>query len=217
MKQIVRLICSRLFLVTLMIGGGGVTLPSFSVSKEPLSGPQKSAGQKATGQNSGGNLTKGIKPFKMAVLDIDRVIREATASQGIQELVDLRRGALQRDVETFEKELRQKEVTLKELQNKNDPTFEAAKKVFENEVTDVQRRISGRSKILEKVFTDARAAVLEKVMSLVSRMAEENGYTLVIPRNVVMYLEDGYEITDGVLARLNAELPAVEIKIPEGA
>ena len=162
----------------------------------------------------GGDLHASEKPFKLAVLDVDRVIQSSDVTAYIQKTVEERRGELQRDVEGYEKELREKEATLKKLQNKNDPYFEKAKKDFENEVTDVQKRISGRSKILEKAFHDARAQVIQKVMSLVADLAESEAITLVIPKNVVMYQEEGYDITERVLARLNADMPALKIDLP---
>ena len=154
------------------------------------------------------------KPFKLAVLDVDHVIQGSDVTAYIQNTVDQRRADLQRDVEGYEKELRQKEITLKNLQNKNDPSFEKAKKEFENEVTDVQKRISGRSKILEKAFHDARSQVIQKVMALVSALAESESMTLVIPKNVVMYQEEGYDITERILARLNADMPTLKIDLP---
>lgn len=156
------------------------------------------------------------KSFKLAVLDIDRVIGEAAVSTYIQQTVEERRTALQKDVEGYEKELRVQEADLKILQNKRDPNFENAQKTFENKVTDVQKRLSERTKILEKAFHDARSRVIQHIMALVSGLAESDGVTLVIPKNVVMYQEAGYDITDRILERLNKEMPTIDIHFPEG-
>ncbi len=181
-----------------LLCGGGILLPSSSF---------------AVGEFS---KTSGQKPLKLAVLDIDRVIRDAQVTIYIQKNVEERREALQLDVEGYEKELREKEATLKKLQNKNDPSFDKAKKDFENDVTDIQKRISGRSKILEKAFHDARSEVIQKVMALVAELADAEGLTLVIPKNVVMYQDDGYDITDRILARLDSDMPSIDIKLIEG-
>lgn len=170
---------------------------------------------------SGGNVSSAeisptSKPFKLAVLDIDRVIRDAVVTTYIQKTVEERRTALQKDVEGYEKELRSQETLLKNLQNKRDPSFEKAQKVFENKVTDVQKRLSGRTKILEKSFHDARSQVIQQVMALVNELAESEGITLVIPKNVVMYQDDGYDITDRILARLDKDMPKIDIQFPEG-
>ena len=155
-------------------------------------------------------------PLKIVILDIDRVLQVADVTAYIQQTVEMRRAELQKDVEGYEKDLRKKETSLKKLQNQNDPAFELAKKDFENEVTDVQKCISGRSKILEKAFHDARSEVIQKVMALVAELAEAEGMKLVLPKNVVMYQEEGYEITERILARLNSDMPTIAIKLPEG-
>lgn len=168
------------------------------------------------GDVSSAELKSSSKPFKPAVLDIDRVIRDAAVSTYIQETVEERRTALQKDVEGYEKELRAQETALKNLQNKRDPNFENEQKSFENKVTDVQKRLSGRTKILEKSFHEARSKVIRQIMALVNELAEAEGITLVIPKNVVMYQDEGYDITDRILARLDKDMPKIDIQFPEG-
>ncbi len=168
------------------------------------------------GNVNSAELAPSPKPFKLAVLDIDRVIRDAAVNAYIQKTVEERRTALQKDVEGYEKELRAQETALKALQNKRDPSFEKEQKVFENKVTDVQKRLSGRTKILEQAFHDARSRVIQKIMTHVTELAESEGFTLVIPKNVVMYQEESYDITDRILARLDKDMPTIDIQFPEG-
>jgi len=156
------------------------------------------------------------KPFKLAILDIDRVIRDAAVSVYIKKTVEERRSALQKDVEVYEKELRKEAETLKELENKHDPAFQAAQKAFEEKVKDVKKRLRGREKILAKAFHGVRLKVVQHIMSLVADLAESEGITLVLPKNVVMYQEEGYEITNIILERLNKDIPIIEIKLPDG-
>lgn len=166
--------------------------------------------------STGAVSAEAAKPLKLAILDIDHVIQESDVTAYIQKTGEERRGLLQRDVEVYEKELRSQEVALKQLKNKGTPAFEKAQKVFEDKVTDVQKRLSGRTKVLEKAFNDARSEVIQQIMALVTELAESDGYTLVIPKNIVLYQENGYDVTERILARLNKDMPTIDIKLPEG-
>ena len=156
-----------------------------------------------------------VPPLKIAVLDVDKVLHDAAVSKHIQVVGEETRKKMESDVQEFEKGLRIEESKLKELQNKNAPEFSDEQKKFEEKVVGVQKKLSGRTKILEEAFAKARSQVIQKIMAIVERMASENKITLVIPKNVVLYREDEYEITEQVLKTLDKEMPSVEIALPK--
>ncbi len=152
--------------------------------------------------------------LKIAIVNFEKVIQESKINVYIQKNVDEKREELQVYVEKFEVKLREKESHLKDLQNKNDPSVSKAKTDFENKVTDVQNSIKARSKILSRVFGEARNRVTTKVMDIIKDIAEKQGYTLFLPSSVVIY-QNGHDITEKVAIRLDKEMPTIEIDFSE--
>ena len=154
------------------------------------------------------------KPLKLAVLDIEKVLHESKVAEQIQKTIEIKREEFQKEVESFERELRTDEAKLKALQASNDKDYQTQQSKFEAKVTEVQKRLGGHSKTLEEVFNNARGQVIQKIMLIVENYAEEQNYTIVIPKSFVIFRENGYEITEDILARVNKELPSIEIKLP---
>jgi Outer membrane protein len=155
------------------------------------------------------------KPLKLAVLDIEKVLHESKVAEQIQKTVEVKREEFQKEVESFEQELRAEEAKLKALQASNDKNYQAQQTKFEAKVTEVQKKLGSHSKLLEETFNNARGQVIQRIMMIVEHYAEEHNYTLVIPKSFVIFRENGYEITDDILDRVNKELPSIEIKLPK--
>lgn len=157
------------------------------------------------------------KPLKLAVIDIEKILHESKAAQFIQKMVEEKRNLLQKDVEKYEKELRTEEALLKQLlQTQQDRSVSEKKSQLDAKVDGIQKRISSRSKILEEAFNNARGELIQTLMRLVAELAQEKDLTLILPKNLVIFGADDYEVTDQVLQRLNTQLPYIDIKIPKG-
>lgn len=150
----------------------------------------------------------------VAVINIDYVVQNAHATKDIQNRADLKRDELQKQVESFEKMLRAEQETLTDLVNQKNPMAQDKKAAFENKVTDVRNKIGEKSKILSEVFGEARQKVYKNVTDIVAKLAKEKGYSLVLSSNVVIY-QDGYDISEDVLALVNKQLPKVEFNLPD--
>lgn len=159
------------------------------------------------------SITKGEDGLNVAVINIDYVVQNATATKTIQAAADEKRDMLQEQVESFEAMLRDEQAELKDLVNSKDPQAQAKKEAFENKLTDVRNKVSERSRILSEIFGTARNQVFEKAMAITKSLAKSRGYSLVLTSNVVVY-EDGFDITNDVLSQLNQELPSVPLSFP---
>lgn len=175
-------------------------------TKETSSSQNKSEAQ--------GKTAKKIKGHKVAVINIDYVVQNANATKDIQKRADLKRDELQHQVEDFERMLRSEQEALTDLVNQKNPMAQDKKTAFENKVTDVRNKISEKSKVLSEVFGEARQNVYKNVTDTVAEIAKETGYSLVLSSNVVIY-QEGYDISEDVLERVNKQLPKVDFDLPD--
>lgn len=150
---------------------------------------------------------------KFAVLDLDKIMRESSAAKQVQKDLEGRRKSFQSELQKYEGELRAEEQKLVALRDKkaNEAEFNKKREAFEKRVTDVQKNVGQKRDQLEATFAEAMGQIQNEVFQLVSHTADTQHLTMVLPKSVVIFRSNEVDITDGILAELNAKLPKVEI------
>lgn len=169
----------------------------------------------------------------IVVLDLDKVLYESDVARYIQEQVEIERSAFQKEVEGYEADLRNQEQALKAKQESHeaeqkpgmtlkeshtlgatgDKDLLAERNKFEANVAEVQKKVSGKGKLLEESFNNARSEVINTVMEIVNKLAKDNTYKIVLPRNAVLYRLDHLDITNQVMEALNNRMKKVDLKL----
>ena len=148
------------------------------------------------------------------VVDLQAAMNRSAAMASIQaEINDLRRSyqeefvALEQEFREIEQQLLGDEETLGEA------ALQERRRAFELRVSEAQHRVQDRRMALDRgqagAVDDIRAAMLE----IVTEVAEDHGAQLVLAKNQVVVVDRALDITDEVVARLNARLPAVEVEV----
>jgi len=103
-----------------------------------------------------------------------------------------------------------------ELKRDNPATSEAAKAEAQSEIAELQAQMRQEQTRLQQFQQQAQqmaqkgqqerlAPLQEKAVEAVATVAEDKGIDLVLPTNGVIYASDELEISDAVIALLNAE------------
>lgn len=159
---------------------------------------------------------QSLPPATAAVIDYQRVMREAKAAQSIRNQVEARRARYQEEIAAEEQRLLEAD---RELARQRGilaaDAFAERRKAFEEDVARVQRFVQERRQQLDDVSAMALGEVRESVIQVVGELAERLGFNLVLPSAGVLLFSPQIEITDEVLDELNAALP--DVRVPESA
>ena len=157
-----------------------------------------------------------LKAPVVAVVDIQRIMQESSASRGIQKAIESQRDSYQKEIQTLEDKLQNAENELRKQQTVLAPdAFAAKRRDFEKQVSDVQRTVQTRKRTLDTAFNDAMGHVQKAIYDIVQEVADERGANVVIPRNLVVLFASNLDVTEPVLERLNKQLPTVAVTIPK--
>lgn len=149
---------------------------------------------------------------KVAILDLDKIMRESNAAKQVHKDLEGRRKAFQTELQKHETELRAEEQKLVALRDKgNEADFNKKREAFEKRVMDVQKNVGQKRDQLEATFAEAMGQIQNEVMQLVAHTADAQHFTMVLPKSVVVFRSDEMDITDSILGELNTKLPKVEI------
>lgn len=85
---------------------------------------------------------------------------------------------------------------------------------FEERVAQFQHKTQEQQKVINKLQLDVIGQINDKIVEIISKYAETNNVTLILPSQSVLLRADAYVMDVYVLERLNKELPSVAVSIP---
>lgn len=147
-----------------------------------------------------------------AVIDYQRILRDAAAAQSIREQIEARRKAYQEEISKEEQRLHEADKAFaKQRSVLSAEAFAEKRRGFEQEVAEVQRLVQERRRELDSMAAAALNEVKEALIEIVTSIAEERGFNLVLPSSEVLFFSRSLDLTEEVLAKLDARLPEVQL------
>lgn len=157
-------------------------------------------------------------PAVVAIIDSQRINREAEALKGARQQLEQYRFTFQSEIAKEEEKLRAEEQEIARQRAVLTPeVFEQRRQGFQAKVIDLQKRIQERSQSLEKMLNSVREQVTQQVIEILKELSQERGYNIVLDRaQVQIVIGENIDITPDVLGRLNKRLPTVKVALPAG-
>ncbi|MDP6573673.1 MAG: OmpH family outer membrane protein [Rhodospirillales bacterium] len=152
---------------------------------------------------------------KMAIIDVQAILRNATAVKSVRAQIDKYRQAFQGEIEKEEKEIVNANQELSRQRAILAPAaYNDERRKFENRVADAQRLVQQRKQVLNEVLNQAMGEVQKALNEVITELAKEHGFTLLFRKDQTILVTPELEITRIVLERLNLKLPEVKVRDP---
>jgi Skp family chaperone for outer membrane proteins len=153
-----------------------------------------------------------LPPTVAAVIDYQRILRDAAAARSIREQIESRRKAYQGEISKEEQRLHEADKEFARQRSLLTPeAFAEKRRAFEEDVNEVQRLVQQRRRELDQVAEVALNEVKTALIEIVTGIAEERGFNLVLPSSDVLFFARKIDLTDEVLAKLDERLPDVVV------
>jgi outer membrane protein len=147
-----------------------------------------------------------------AVIDYQRILRDAAAARSIREQIEARRKVYQEEISKEEQRLHEADKEFARQRSVLSPeAFAEKRREFEEDVAEVQRMVQERRRELDRMSAAALNEVKEALIEIVTSIAEERGFNLVLPSSEVLFFSRALDLTEEVLAKLDARLPQVRL------
>jgi Skp family chaperone for outer membrane proteins len=154
-----------------------------------------------------------LPPAVVAVIDYQRILLESAASKSIAGQMDERRKAFQDEIGKEEQRLHEARKSLgKQRSILSTEAFETKQEDFEVEYAGVRELASDRRKQLEDASAEALNDVTGALVEIVTGIAEERGFNLVMPASQVLFFARQIDLTEEVLAKLDGRLSEVAVR-----
>jgi Skp family chaperone for outer membrane proteins len=160
-----------------------------------------------------------MPPAIIAVIDSQRILRESAAFKQVRKQLEEVRSKYQSESSREDDRLRKEQ---EEIENQRKSgilppdKYEARRREFENKVIEVQRKFRDRGQQLERSFGGARNELGKAVHKIVTDIAAERSFNVVLDLAQMTYSAPELDITTEVLRRLDQNLPKISLTIPPG-
>ncbi len=157
-----------------------------------------------------------MKAPVIAVVDIQKIVKESKAGQEIQAEMDKQSKTLVGELNGLQDEWRNVEEELKRQQAiMTQDAFAEKVREYEQRRNGDQRRLQSVKRELDQAFEQAFAEIVQHTRSIAENIARDKGIQIVLTKNQVLLIDNNLDITESVLAELNKKLPELEISIPK--
>lgn len=150
----------------------------------------------------------------IAVVDLKVILQSSKAGASIKQQMNKKQDEYKKDLESQQKKLSDAKDALTRDRSVLSPDAYAEKrKAFEADLGKLQTNMRGKKNSLDKAFSTAMETLQTQTIAVVSSIAKEKNYTLVLPRSSVLVLSDSsLDITQDVLKVLDEKLSSVDLK-----
>lgn len=163
-----------------------------------------------------GRAQGAFPPAVIGVVDMQGVLRQATAFQDINAQIDAIRKQYDTEAQTQQAELKQAEQDL--LQQRSilsQEAFQQRRTEFQRQVQEFQRTIQLKRRQLEQGFQESTDQVRQVLIEVVAEVFKERGLSVVIDKGSYVIADTNLDISQEVLQRLNSRLTKVAVTLPD--
>lgn len=152
----------------------------------------------------------------VGLIDLPFVLRTASASTKVRELLDEKRAEFSEEFQNKEAELLQME---RELNLKrtilSEADFNAEVQKFQAIVADTQKEIQFKRRSLDQAFQQAQDQLREVALEIVTEIATREKLDLILNREAALIFRPDLNITEEVLNELNERTKNARIEVGE--
>ena len=167
-------------------------------------------------ENAASEIQDSFKLERIAVVNIDEVLRDAKATERVRALLDEKREEFQNDFATREASLLQIE---KDLQSKrtllSEEAYRAEVAQFQNEVASIQKEIQFKRQAIDKAFQKAQDEIRALAAEIVAEIAGSQKLDVVINKSSALVFRQDLDITEAVITQLNERTKNARLEIQE--
>ena len=149
---------------------------------------------------------------KIAIVDIQKIMRDSTAAKSVRTQLDSKQKAYQAELKKKEASMQKEEKSLAGQRATLSPeAFEKKVQAFRTKATGIQKDVQTKKAALDRGFEKALNNIQKEVNAIITALAKEKGFNLAIPSGQLLYAEPSMDVTSEVLTRLNKKLPKVSV------
>lgn len=149
---------------------------------------------------------------QILVIDLNYVMSNSAAMQGIQRRLEEEQGGLEREMQQREQQLREQDQALSRQRTVlSSEAFEERRQQLEQQFAQYQWEFAERIEGMDETYAEAVGRVELELVRIADELASELGANMVVPKSTLLLVHESFDRTNQALERLNQRLPSVQL------
>ncbi|MBA2629332.1 MAG: OmpH family outer membrane protein [Rickettsiaceae bacterium] len=149
---------------------------------------------------------------KAAVVDVESILEHSLAIKHVKKSINEISDKIQREL--TEKEINIKSIEAELIKQRgvlSEEKFNLKVLEFNKKVSQTQKEMQSKKNALEEAHSEAIAQVHKSTIEVITELAKQYGFNIVLPSSQVLFVESDMNITLQVITKLNERLSTVDV------
>ncbi len=156
-----------------------------------------------------------MAPAVIAIIDYQGIERGSRAALDIISQANEYRAQYQAELSSQQEALRAEAEELERQRTILSPTvFSEKRHAFEAKAQALEQQVMDRNRQFDRALGSARNEILRTVLVIVSEIAEDRRFNIVLDSSQALFVAKSLNITEVVMEELNLRLPSVAVSLP---
>lgn len=150
--------------------------------------------------------------LNILVVDVQSLLQNSKSAKMVRQQIEQKRAEYAKEISHKEGMLRQERDTLQRQQNSlSQEALTQKGKEFQAKVNELDRSVQAKRQALERSNAEALEKIQEAMLKIITDISKERKSNLVFQRSELVLFDQGFDVTDEVLRKLDEQLPTLTV------
>jgi outer membrane protein len=151
--------------------------------------------------------------LSILVVDVQSLLQNSKSAKMVRQQIEQKRAEYAKEISHQEEGLRTERDALQRQQASLSPEALNQKgREFQQKVNDLDKSVQGKRQALERSNAVALEKIQEAMLKIITEIAKERKANLVFQRSELVLFDQGFDVTDEVLQKLDEQLPTLTVE-----
>jgi outer membrane protein len=150
--------------------------------------------------------------LQVMVVDVQALLQNSKAAKMVRDQIEGKRAEYAKAISHQEEVLRQERDNLQKQQSTlSAEQLNVKGREFQAKVNELDRDVQAKRQALERSNADALQKIQEVMVKIITDIAKERHANLVFQRSELVLFDQGFDVTDQVLQKLDEQMPTMTV------
>src|SRR3954471_5335364 len=150
--------------------------------------------------------------LNVLVVDVQSLLQNSKSAKMIRTQIEQKRSEYAKEISQQEEGLRRERDSLQRQQASLSPEALNKKgREFQQKVNELDHSVQAKRQTLEKSNAEALESIQSVILKIITEIAKDRKANLVFQRSELVLFDNGFDVTDQVLTKLDEQLPTLTV------
>jgi Skp family chaperone for outer membrane proteins len=150
--------------------------------------------------------------LSILVVDVQSLLQNSKSAKMVRQQIEQKRSEFAKEISHEEEKLRHERDALQRQQSSlSAEALNQKGREFQQKVNELDRNVQGKRQTLEKSNAEALENIQSVMLKIITEIAKERKANIVFQRSELVLFDQGFDVTDEVLRKLDEQLPTLTV------